>query len=123
VTIHNGNNKVTVNTLTSASTGATFNQPFSATIDGADNIWVTNRGSNTITELNNAGAAISPALNYQSGTGILNDPLNAAIDGSGNVWITNYTGQEIVELVGAAAPTVTPLSYASGLANGLGAKP
>ena len=49
VTIHNGNDQVTVNTLTSASTGATFDQSFSVTIDGADNIWVTNRGSNTIT--------------------------------------------------------------------------
>ncbi|HSY36776.1 MAG TPA: hypothetical protein VK814_13560 [Acidobacteriaceae bacterium] len=122
VTIHAGNNQVNVNTLTSASTGATFSAPFSATIDGADNVWVTNRGNNTITELNNAGVAISPTLNYQSGTGILNDPLNAAIDPSGNVWITNYTGQEVVELVGAAAPTVTPLSFASG-SNGLGAKP
>lgn len=122
VTIHNGNNAVTTTTLTSNSTGATFNQPFSATIDGADNVWVTNRGSNTIAELTNAGAAISPALNYQSKSGLLSDPLNAAIDGSGNVWITNYGGQEVVELVGAAAPTVTPLSYASGAA-GLGAKP
>ncbi len=118
VTIHNGNNKVAVNTLTSAGTGATFSQPYSATIDGADNVWVTNRGSNTITELSNAGAAISPTLNYQFGTGILSDPYNAAIDPSGNVWITNFNGGEVVEMVGAAAPTATPLS-----AGKLGVKP
>ncbi len=122
ITIHNGNNDVNVNTLTSGTTGATFNQPFSATIDGLDNVWVTNRGSNSITELTNGGAAISPPSNYLSGSGILSDPLNAAVDPSGNVWITNYNGQKVVELVGAAAPTVTPVSYASG-SNGLGARP
>ncbi|MGA8938935.1 MAG: hypothetical protein WB439_07205 [Acidobacteriaceae bacterium] len=112
----------TLATLTSAGTGATFDEPFSTAVDGAGNIWVTNRTNNTIAELNNSGQAISPTINYQSGTGILSDPLNAAVDPSGNVWIANYTGDEVVELVGAAAPTVTPLSYASGHA-GLGNKP
>jgi streptogramin lyase len=122
VTIHNGNNKVTVNTLTSGTTGASFNQPFSATIDGLGNVWVTNRGSSSIAELTNGGAAVSPTTNYQFGSGNLSDPLNAAIDGSGDIWITNYNGQEVVELVGAAAPVVTPLSYASG-SGGLGSRP
>ena len=112
----------TLATLTSASTGATFSEPFSTAVDGASSIWVTNRTNNTIAELTNAGQAISPSVNYQSGTNILNDPLNAAVDPSGNVWITNYGGQKVVELVGAAAPTVTPLSLASGN-GGLGNKP
>jgi streptogramin lyase len=108
ITIQNGNNNPTATTLTSASTGATFNEPFSVAIDGAGNVWITNRNSASIAELNNNGTAISPTKNYQGGG--MNDPLNAAIDGSGDVWITNYGGNEVVELVGAATPTATPLS-------------
>ncbi len=122
ITLNPGNGRPSTTTLTSASTGATFSEPFSATVDGASNIWVTNRSGNSITELNNAGTAISPTNNYQYGTGILNDPLNAAVDGSGNVWITNYGGQKVVELIGAGTPTVTPLSLASGN-GGLGSQP
>jgi streptogramin lyase len=123
ITIHNGNGAVNVNTLTSGGTGGTFNRPFSATIDGLDNVWVTNRGSNSLTELTNAGTAVSPSTNYQPVGAALSDPLNAAIDGSGDIWITNYAGQEVVEMIGAAAPVVTPLSYASGSAAGLGVRP
>lgn len=108
ITIHNGNNNPTATTLTSGTTQATFNQPFSTAVDGAGAVWITNRGSGSIAELTNGGTAISPSTNYQGGG--MNDPLNAAIDGSGDVWITNYGGNEIVELVGAATPTATPLS-------------
>jgi hypothetical protein len=133
----NGSGNVTATTITNASSGATFNQPFSATIDGLGNVWVTNRANGgaaagSIAEITNAGVAVSPTGNYKpaifsgsSGatTYFLTDPLNAAIDGSGDIWITNYGGEEIVEMIGAAAPVVTPLSYATGTTPGLGARP
>jgi hypothetical protein len=137
ITIQNGNGNVTDTSFTSTATGATFSQPFSATIDGLDNVWVTNRANGngaagSIAEITNAGKAVSPTANYKptifngsstATTYFLTDPLNAAIDGSGDIWITNYGGQEVVEMIGAAAPVATPPSSASGSATGLGARP
>jgi streptogramin lyase len=127
ITIQNGNGNVNVTTLTSNTTGATFSEPFSSTVDGLGNIWVTNRTGNSIAELTNAGVAISPIKNYEpisfALNNSLNDPLNVAIDGSGDVWISNYGGQAVVEMIGAAAPVQTPLSYATGSTIGLGARP
>jgi hypothetical protein len=127
--------------LTNSSTGATFSGPFGAAVDGNNNLWITNRGSNngtSVVELSNAGAsstAISPATNYipqyeasgaTSLTPMLSGPLNIAVDPSGNVWTTNYGGNAIVEIVGIAAPTVTPLSVAAnvgGTSSLIGTKP
>ncbi len=136
-------------TLTSASTGATLDNPFGSAIDGNNNLWVTIRcggptnncnapeaDASTLVEINTAnGLAISPPTNYSpvawSTAGAVfkefTDPLNVAIDPSGNLWITNYDGttpanSSVVEIVGAAAPVVTPLSLAAGN-NKLGAKP
>jgi hypothetical protein len=100
--------------------GATLNKPFSANIDGTGNIWVTNRGSNSLVEYNNAGTAITSAVNYEGGT--MNDPLNLAIDPSGDLWMTNYNGGLIVEMIGLGSPVLTPLSVAQG-SNKLGQKP
>jgi hypothetical protein len=44
-----------------------------------------------VTELTNAGAAISPSGGYTGGG--LSLPQEIALDGGGNVWITNYNAR------------------------------
>jgi streptogramin lyase len=96
--------------------------PYGATIDGANNLWVTNSKDNTITELSTAtGTAISPSTAYTVG-GLLSGPQGLSVDLSGDLIITNHTGNSIVEVIGAATPTYLPLGLAA--TNGkLGAKP
>jgi hypothetical protein len=109
--------------------GASLSAPFGSAVDGLGNVWIANRGNNSIVEFNNSNAtAISPTTNYTLGSGTPNDPyvlsdsLNLAVDPSGDIWITNYGGGKIVELIGPAAPVVTPLSLAAG-AGTLGTEP
>ena len=99
---------------------------FGLAIDGAGNVWQTEGQTaaapfaGVISELNNAGAAVSPSTGYQ--TTLLNYPFGIAIDGSGNVWVADNDGPDMIEFVGAAVPVVTPLS--TGIANStLGTRP
>lgn len=94
-------------------------------IDGVGNVWRTEGQIDppyavAITELNNAGVALSPSTGYQ--TTLVTYPLGIAIDGSGNVWVADNGGPDTIEFVGAAVPVVTPL--AAGIANNtLGTRP
>jgi hypothetical protein len=121
--------KVTAAGTLTNPTGATLNDPFGSAIDGAGNVWITNRqGTNSIdgsvgsiVEYNAAtSTAISPGTNNYTLGGTLSCPLNVAFDLSGNLWITNYNFQgncgpgEVVQMVGAAPPVALPLSYAAG---------
>jgi streptogramin lyase len=57
--------------------------PQHAQFDSSGNIWVTNQGSNTVSELSGAGTFINT---FQTGT----NPHAIARDQSGNFWIGNY---------------------------------
>ncbi len=65
--------------------------PLNIAIDSADNVWVTNFSSNTVTKLSPAGITLGT---YKAGNG----PGDLAIDDTGNVWVTNFTGNTITEL-------------------------
>ena len=91
--------------------GGGISGPYGIAIDGAGNVWTANNGgnSNSISEFNSNGAAISGANGYVS-NGLL-EPYGIAIDGSGNVWVaSDNTSGPLTEFVGAATPVVTPLS-------------
>jgi hypothetical protein len=94
-------------------------------VDGAGNIWITNGDfeppySVGVTELSNAGAAVSPSTGFR--TSLLSYPIGIAVDGSGNVWVADDGGLDMIEFVGAGVPVVTPL--AAGVANHtLGTRP
>ena len=96
---------------------------FGAAVDGAGNIFVSNRTGNSITEfLGSTAAAVSTSYYGGGNSTLFSDPLNMQVDPSGNLWITNYAGSRIVELLGVAAPTWQPLSDAA-YNNKLGSKP
>jgi len=104
---------------------ANLSGAFGAAVDGAGNIFVSNRTGNAITEfIPGSGTATPVSTNYYGGgsSTIFSDALNLQADPSGNLWITNYAGSRIVELLGVAAPTWEPLSDAANH-NALGSKP
>jgi sugar lactone lactonase YvrE len=129
----------TVSKFTSVTTGVAYSGggivgPDGVAIDGAGNVWVSNQiksgpaSTAGVAELNNSGAAISPAGGYTS-SATMGGPNDVAIDSSGNVWLANAyvpvtfaNGTNVVELVGAAVPVVTPIATA--VKNGtIGARP
>jgi hypothetical protein len=115
--------------------------PTAVAIDGNNNLWIANLGSNSVSVYTNPGVpilgtqatAISPAGTargannggYTAG-GTLSGPAGLAIDPSGDVWVINTSssgvGYSVTELIGVAAPTTTSLAAAAAN-NKLGAKP
>jgi hypothetical protein len=115
---------------------AGMNYPFGAAVDGNDQLFLTNRGGNTISMFNagntltgNADAAtyaMSPATGYEPQylvgstlTPMLSNPLNVATGPSGEIWITDYGNNSIIEVIGLGSPTATPLSVAASSSNEL----
>ena len=69
-----------------------FSTPVSTTVDAGGNIWVANRGNNTVTTLAQTGtpAAASPLV-----ANGLSGPSAVAFDRAGNAWVTNSTGNSV----------------------------
>jgi hypothetical protein len=116
VSTTNANNSV----MSSAGLGG-MNDPQFGEVDGSGNLWISNHGAATISEVNVTGAGTaSIAINSLSGAGgfqhsetasALGDSEGIGIDLSGNVWVANSAGTGIhymTVLVGAATP-VGPL--------------
>ena len=59
--------------------------------DASGNIWITNGGGNSVTELP-AGNPTNPTVYSGSSYGF-NRPEGVAADASGNIWITNVWEQ------------------------------
>jgi streptogramin lyase len=81
--------------------------PEGISIDSANDIWVLNDNTNTVTELDTDGNALSPTTGFNAGGLINSVHFGLAIDRSGDVWVANAAS--MTELVGAAAPVATPL--------------
>ena len=60
------------------------NKPSAIAIDSSGNLWVTNQGDNSITELSSSGTVINTFSNV-----VGPDPSGIAIDDVGNIWVTN----------------------------------
>jgi len=98
----------------------TNSQSSAFAIDGFGNIWIANNGINSVTELNNLGAALSPpttgttlasAGGYKGGG--LNSPNVIAIDPLGNAWVANGNGTLTV-----LSPTGSAMSPTQGFSGG-----
>jgi DNA-binding beta-propeller fold protein YncE len=102
-----GSTYVSAATLgTLASSG--LNQPTSAAVDGAGNVYIADTGNNAIKEWIAASNAVTTLVS--SG---LSSPRGVAVDGAGNVYITDPGHSAIKEWI-AASNTVTTL-ISSGL--------
>src|SRR5208282_5066024 len=69
-----------------APSAANFNNPEGVAIDAANNVWVTNKGGNTVTELTSSGGL---AGDFAPSGADFNALLGVAIDAAGNVWVTD----------------------------------
>jgi len=106
-------------------TGAGLNAPNAIAIDNSSNIWLTNGGTSSVSELSNLGTALSGSGGYT--TGGISGPSGIAVDLTGNIWVSNKTGNSVTELssggsaVGASPFTGSGVSSPSGIAiDGLG---
>jgi len=86
----------TINTIGSGTT------PQGLAVDASGNIWVTNSGSNNVSQLSPSGALLGT---FSTGSG----DCCLAIDASGNVWIANAGAGTVTELnsSGALVGTIT----------------
>jgi streptogramin lyase len=67
-------------------TGGGLNEPVNLAFDISGNLWVSNYGSDSITELTSGG--VIEGGSPISGGG-LSDPVGIAVDASGNIWASN----------------------------------
>ena len=90
--------------------------PYGIAIDGSGNVWVTNQGSNNITELSSTGSVLGSFPVSTSPTGI-------TLDSSGNVWVISQDTNNITEFssTGVVLGTFTVSTGPTGIAlDGLG---
>jgi len=116
--------------------GGGLNSPQYIAVDGAGNLWIANAGVTTISstqyisisEFNNSGVALSPALVSGTSPGGFShvnsasspSPRGITIDPSGNVWMAGCglstscanSTSFVLEIIGAAPPPVVPLAAA-----------
>jgi hypothetical protein len=87
--------------------GGGLSSPQAIANDASGNVWVTNPGNNSVTELSNTGAPISGSSGFTQGG--INVPYGIAIDTSGNAWVTN-TGNNTVSEITSPTTAGTPLT-------------
>jgi hypothetical protein len=126
IPIYNGGSGTQVMFILANSASCYFtgaNSAYGVAIDGASNVWITNRAGNSLTELiSTSAAAATPGGVALTAGGLLHDPMNIATDISGDLMITNFAGNSLVEVIGGATPTYAPLSLAA-KNNALGQEP
>jgi hypothetical protein len=95
-------------TLAVTYTGSGLSAPTAAAVDASGNVWITNSGNNSVTELSHAGA---PQSGAGFTAGALNVPSAIAIDTVGNAWIANSGNSTLTELTSSGTnATNSPFS-------------
>ncbi|MGA7155737.1 MAG: hypothetical protein WBY53_02755 [Acidobacteriaceae bacterium] len=100
-------------TLAVTYTGGGLSAPSAVAVDADGNVWITNRGANTVTELAPSGAVLATSAAALSG------PAAVALDASGDPWIANATANTLTHLSDSATVTSSAsggLSVPAGLA-------
>lgn len=82
------------------------NNPYGVAIDSMGNIWVSNYGDNTVTELSPGGAVLGT---IPVGLG----PMGIAIDPSGNVWVAN-SGSNTVTMINPSTGATAKYTVGTG---------
>jgi hypothetical protein len=83
-------------TLAITYVGGGLNTPSSIAVDAAGAVWISNKGSSSVTKLDDTGAAVSGTGGFTAGG--FNAPSAIAIDGGGNAWVANWGNNTITEL-------------------------
>jgi streptogramin lyase len=87
-------------TLTISYTGGSLNQAQAIAVDKAGDVWIANKGGNSVSEVSPTGSYL---LSGFAGAN-LSAPTSLAIDPSGNVWVGSSTG------INKIVPGTTPVA-------------
>ncbi len=82
-------------------TGGGLSSPKAIANDASGNVWVTNPGNNSVTELTNSGAPLTTSGGFTVGS--ISNPQGIAIDSSGNAWVANAGNNSVTKI----APSLT----------------
>lgn len=100
-------------TLAVTYRGGGLSAPSAVAVDADGNVWITNRGANTVTELAHSGAVLGTSA------AALGGPAAVALDAADDPWIANGTANTLTHLSASAAVTGSAsggLSLPAGLA-------
>ncbi|MEI9979702.1 MAG: NHL repeat-containing protein [Edaphobacter sp.] len=94
-----------------ASASAGLNESYGLTVDGSNNIWVSNEqtsssingGDGNVVKFSNTGQVLSGASGFTGGGVFF--PQGLAADTTGNVWVVDY-GDSMVTLLGSSGTAV-----------------
>jgi len=94
-----------------AAVSTTLNAPSGIALDGAGNLYISDKGNQRICKVNAATGVISTVAGNgiagYSGDGIpattakINDPFGLAVDSAGNLYIAEYTGSRVRKVAAA----------------------
>jgi hypothetical protein len=84
-------------TLAVTYTGGSLSTPSAVAVDAVGNVWITNRGANTITQLAHSGEVLATSA------AVLSGPAAVAFDATGDPWIANATAETLTHLSNSAA--------------------
>jgi hypothetical protein len=76
--------------------GGGLSAPGQVAVDAPGNVWVLNKGNNSVTKLNNLGVAQSGSTGFTAGP--IATPVSLAIDTSGNAWVANSGNGSVTEI-------------------------
>jgi hypothetical protein len=84
-------------TLAVTYRGGSLSTPSAVAVDAGGNVWITNRGTNTVTELAHSGAVLATSA------AVLSGPAAVALDATGDPWIANATADTLTHLSDSTA--------------------
>ena len=120
----------TIGSFGNTDTPGRFNLPFGVALDALGNVFVADRGNNTIRKITPAGvvstfagtAGSSGSTNGNGATARFNSPSGVALDGSGNVYVVEVQTSTIRKITPTAdVTTFAGLSGVNGSVDGTGA--
>jgi hypothetical protein len=87
--------------------GGGLSAPSALAMDNSGNVWITNRGNSSVSELSNTGAAVSGNSGFTAGG--INVPVAIAIDSSNTAWVANSGNDTLTHLsaTGATGTSIT----------------
>lgn len=104
-------------TLAVTYTGGVLSAPSAVAVDANGNVWITNRGNNTVSELVHSGEVLATSAAALSG------PAAVALDAAGNPWIANATANTLTHISASVAVTGSASGGGLNLPEGLAIDP
>jgi hypothetical protein len=87
--------------------GGGLSAPNALALDNSGNVWITNGGTNSVSELSNSGAALSGAAGFTAGG--ISTPVSIAIDSNNTAWVANK-GNDTLTHLSATGTTGTAIT-------------